>query len=172
MSGAEDPRPGEDGADGPFAGRGAFQAGLRQLFAEAERHGWNELHCMDADFMHWPLGDADVLASLSGWMRPHRRLTLLACGYDALARRHPRWVAWRRVWSHAVVCRQVEADIAASDVPTLFVAPHGRMLQLLEQLHWRGRISSARPDIARASDTFDAILQRSAEAFSPTTLGL
>ena len=106
---------------------------LRGLLDEAARSGWNELHCMDADFAHWPLGEAEVLASLSAWVRPHRRLTLLACGYDKLARRHPRWVAWRRLWSHAVVCRQIEAEIAAADVPTLFIAPGGRMLRLLER---------------------------------------
>ncbi len=168
----QDPGPHDAGGDGPFAGRIAFQQRVRGLLAEAARSGWNELHCMDADFAHWPLGEAEVLASLSAWVRPHRRLTLLACGYDELARRHPRWVAWRRLWSHAVVCRQIEAEIAAADVPTLFVAPGGRMLRLLEGVHWRGTTSSAATDIARASDAFDAISQRSAEAFGPTTLGL
>lgn len=172
---AVDPvREGSDGdvVDGRFAGRIAFQDRLRSLLDEAARCGWSELFWIDADFADWPLGEPDVLASLTAWVRPHRRLTLLACGYDTLARRHPRWVAWHRVWSHAVVCRQIEPDIAASDVPTYFIVPAVRMLHLLDQVHWRGTVSAARTGIARAMGEFDAISQRSTEAFGPTTLGL
>lgn len=157
--------------DAPFAGRPAFRDAVRRLLAEAAQSGWRELSWCDPDFADWPLDDAAVLASLSTWLRPHRRLTVVGAGYDDIVRRHPRWVAWRRLWSHGVVCRQADDDIAA-DLPTLLVAPSGRALRLLDQASHRGFVTSAKPDVAQLQNDFVAVSRRSVDAFGATMLGL
>lgn len=155
----------------PFAGRTAFHDAVRRLLADAARLGWRELCWCDPDFADWPLDDAAVLASLSAWLRPYRRLTVVAAGYDDIVRRHPRWVAWRRLWSHSVVCRQADDDIAA-DLPTLLVAPGAAALRLLDRARHRGTVSTAGPDVAQTKIEFVSFLRHSADAFGATTLGL
>jgi hypothetical protein len=153
-------------------GRAAFHAALRRVLAEAADKGWRELSFCDPDFSDWPLDDESVLAGLSTWLRPHCRLTLLASHYDELARRHPRWTAWRRVWSHAVACRQIADEVPAGDVVTLLLVPGQCVIRLLDRVRYRGVVSVAQTDIARARLEFDALLQHSTDAFGPTTLGL
>jgi hypothetical protein len=158
--------------DETIDGRAAFHDAVRRVLAEAARNGWRELYFCDRDFAGWPLDDAGVLANLSAWLRPHRRLALLASHYDELARRHPRWVAWRRARSHAVACRQADAEIPAADIPTLLFAPDKCVVHLFDPMRCRGVISTAGIDVASARSAFDAISQRSTDAFGPTTLGL
>lgn len=155
-----------------FAGRSAFHDALRRLLAEAARRGTRELLGSDGDFADWPLDDAGVLAALAAWVRPQRRLVLLASHYDEVPRRFPRWVAWRRVWAHAVACRQADAEIPADDVPVLLIAPGIGAVRLLDRVRHRGVASTAAVDVVRARSDFDAVSQRSSEAFGATTLGL
>ncbi len=158
--------------DAPIDGPVGFRAAVRRVLAEAAARGWRELRWCDADFAEWPLDDAAVLADLAAWLRPPRRLVLLASNYDQVARRHPRWTAWRRVWSHAVSCRQTADEVPAADVPTLLVASDACVLRLSDRLRCRGVVSTLPTDVAGARIEFDALLQHSGEAFGPTTLGI
>ena len=151
--------------------RGEFHDALKQALAEIAAIGCREVFFSDADFTDWPLSDAAVIDSLTEWARGHRRLTLLAQQFDELARRHGRWVEWRRRWSHRVDCR-VNCELEASKLPTLLLAPGLVVVRLVDKQHYRGSVSREAADLLQNRETLDAVLQRSEESFPVTTLGL
>lgn len=125
----------------------------------------------DPDFADWPLDDPALIAALAAWLeRPGRELTMLACGFDELVRRHPRFVAWRRYQAHRVLGREVAID--ASQMPTLFVAPAPHALELLDRLRWRGVKIDDADDWRQRRELVDALMQQSLPSFAATTLGL
>ena len=102
-------------------GRSAFTAALHQALSQAARERARELCFVDPDFEAWPLDDPLVLSALTAWARlPKRQLLLIACRFDDLPRRCPRFTAWRRDWAHVIECRATE--IETSQVPTLLLA--------------------------------------------------
>lgn len=154
-----------------IAGRREFHDAVRAAFAEAAERGWQELWLCDPDFAEWPLGEPGVVECLSRWAGGQRRLTVFALHYDEVVRRHARWVQWRRTWAHLVRCRALH-ERQADDVPALLHAPGAVTLRLLDRVHWRGTVSRLPADDMQARELFDAISQRSVEAFPATTLGL
>lgn len=154
-----------------FDSRAEFQAALRDALEQAAVAGCKEMIWCDPDFSDWPIGERDCIERLSRWAMSHRRLVVLAARFDAIERQHPRFVTWRRAWSHVVHCRQVdEADVAA--MPSLLLAPGLFALKLHDPLRFRGRIGWSRPEEVRDRDEVDAFLQRSHESFPVTRLGL
>ena len=91
---------------GPFAGRDGFQTILRDALGQAEAQGWQSLWLSDPDFDDWPLGERAVCEALNAWAGTGRQLWLLAGRFDRLGQRHPRFVTFRRQWSHLIECRQ------------------------------------------------------------------
>jgi hypothetical protein len=91
--------------EGRFSGRTEFGDLIRRAFLAAATQGWREIMICDTGFEDWPLGERAVTDALGDWSRTGRRLTMLARSYDALVRKHPRFVTWRRTWSHIVECR-------------------------------------------------------------------
>jgi hypothetical protein len=153
------------------AGRDDFHAAVRATLAEAAAEGWRGLWLCDPDFADWPLGEAGVIESLTQWAGAERRLTLLALHYDEIARRHPRWVLWRRLWAHRVRCRALP-ELQPDDVPVMLHAAGALTLRLLDPSRFRGTISRQASEGVRARGLIDAISQRSIEAFPASTLGL
>jgi hypothetical protein len=151
--------------------RNEFHAALRNAFDEIATKGCREVWISDADFADWPLGDAQVIESLTRWAQNHRRLTVLAQHFDEVVRRHARWIEWRRQWSHIVECR-ANTELEAAQVPTMLLAPGVLVLRLVDNVHHRGSLSHDAADMVRSRDALDAVLQRSAETFPVTTLGL
>ena len=151
--------------------RGEFHAALRLAFTEAASVGCRELWLCDADFADWPLGERVVIEHLAQWAASRRRLTLLARGFDEVARRHPRWVTWRRGWSHIVTCR-TNTELEADAFPTILLAPGALSVRLSDVVHPRGRLSRDLADEIRCKEQIDAVLQRSEEAFPASTAGL
>ena len=151
--------------------RAEFHAALRQAFAEAAAAGSRDLWLADNDFADWPLGERDVIERLSEWAASNRWLTLVANSFDEVARRHPRWVTWRRQWSHVVSCR-ANTELEAGEVPMLLIASGTVTVRLSDPLHYRGRISHDRAEELRCKELIDAVLQRSEEAFPATSTGL
>ena len=151
--------------------RGEFHDALRQGFADIAANGCREVLLSDADFVDWPLGEPGVLESLTQWAAGHRKLTLLANQFDEMARRHARFVEWRRHWSHVVECR-ANTELEADKVPTLLLAPGLVVVRLVDRLRYRGSVSLAVSDLVQSRELFDAVLQRSEETFPVTTLGL
>jgi len=159
-----------------FAGRGEFQRVLQETLAWAAEQGCRELHAWDASFVDWPLSDAQVLASLASWARAGRQLHLLALQYDDIARRHPRFVRWRRDYAHCVTARAVEPELRLEAAPESLLLAVGTAgvvtVRLFDRHLWRGEVSAEAGDRLRSLEWFDAAAQRSSEAFAPTTLGL
>jgi hypothetical protein len=151
--------------------RAEFLAALRLAFSEIARGSSREVFLCDEDFSDWPLGDRDVIDQLAQWALSSRKLTLVARHFDEVARRHPRWVAWRRDWSHIVTCR-TNTETATGEFPTVLLAAGTISVRLADSLHHRGRLARGKADELRCREQIDAILQRSEEAFPATTTGL
>lgn len=162
---------------GIFTGRENFVAALREGLVLAEQQGSRELCWLDADFVHWPLSEPAVLDLLTAWARSHRRLHILAPQFESLQQRHPRFVQWRRNWSHVITAGAFEPELlSGSDLAALMLAPGAACVRLFDAEHWRGAISApiagARGDELVSRQWFDAIEQRSTESFAASTLGL
>jgi len=158
-------------SDSLITSRSEFHAALRSALAEAAAVGCRELWLCDADFADWPLGERQLVDSLSQWAGSHRRLTLIARSFDEVARRHARWNEWRRQWSHIVHCRS-NAELESGQMPSVLLASELLSVSLVDPLHYRGRFSHDAADGIRCRELIDAVLQRSEEAYPVTTTGL
>jgi hypothetical protein len=109
---------------------------------------------------------------LTAWLRlPQRRLALLAASFDEVPRRHPRFVAWRARWAHAVEgFAPPESD--AADLPCVLVDDTAVGVQLIDRVHWRGRAERDPRSARLLRDSIDAVLQRSEASFSVNRVGL
>ena len=162
-----DPDPDPDRIDS----RAGFHAAVRAAFDVAATQGCREIWLVDRDFADWPLGEIEVVDHLRRWAHPHRKLTLLASHFDMLARRHPRWVAFRRTWGHVVECRS-NTELEPAKMPTLMLAAPLLLLRLADPLRHRGSVSRDPATLLSARETVDAVLQRSEHAFPSTILGV
>lgn len=157
--------------EGRFDGPAAFAELVRQALAKAAQAGWRELALCDASFFDWPLGERAVVDSLSAWARPGRKLTMLAKDYDAVMRRHPRFVTWRTRWSHLVECR-ASARADSLEIPSMLVGG-GWVLQRLDPLRSVG-IAGTEPErrVVAAETLREWMERKSSPAFAASTLGL
>ena len=157
--------------NGLITSRSDFHEALRFAFKEAATSGSREIWLCDDDFADWPLGERAMVEHLQAWALSSRRLTLVARSFDEVARRHARWVEWRRNWSHIVTCR-TNTELATGEFPTLLIALGTVSVRLIDAVHHRGRLSHEKADELRCKEALDAVLQRSEEAFPATTTGL
>lgn len=127
----------------------------------------------DPDFAQWPLGERAIVEVLQQGVLAHPRtsLTLLAARFEAFARQHPRWLAWRQGWSHRVRCLQAN-DEDAPQLRPMLLWPGRLGLRLLDPLTGRGVWSTDPATLHVWQADFDVISQRSTEAMPSTTLGL
>lgn len=151
--------------------RGSFHDAVRGAFAEAALVGCREILLIDDDFADWPIGEREVIDDLTHWVQAHRSFTVVARSFDEIARRHARWVTWRRQFAHVVHCR-TNNDLEAGQMPTILLAPGLLSVRLFDRVHYRGIASRETADAVQWREAIDAVLQRSAEAFPATTLGL
>lgn len=107
---------------GRFSGREAFMQLVRDGLATAARDGWSEIIVSDSNFYDWPLGELAVIESLQQWAHSGRRFTMLACTFDEVIRRHPRFVRWRGTWDHIISCRR-SPSADPLDLPSAFWSP-------------------------------------------------
>lgn len=155
---------------GRFEGRLAFQQAVREGLAAAAREGWRELILSDASFEDWPLGERETEALLQAWAQGGRRLVLLARHYDEVARRHARFVAWRRQWDHVIEARTCRgAD--PLDLPSAFWSP-AWCLHRLDPERSTGVAGSEPQRRLALREQLDAWLHKSAPGFAASTLGL
>lgn len=171
---SDDELPGARGAglaEGPFIGRDTFRELVRTALGEAVHRGWRELVLADADFADWPLGERAVIEALTAWvLSGGQRLTLLARRYDSVVRSQPRFVAWRRQWSHKIEARGLPG-VDAQDVPSILWTP-AWVLQRQDVLRSRG-FAGSEPERRRLlRELLDGWLARSTTAFPADTLGL
>ena len=155
----------------PITSRAEFVDAVGAAFAIAAHEGAREILLVDADFADWPLNEREVIESLAGWVDSRRSLLLFGHSFDEIARRHPRFVEWRRQWAHAVRCRS-DPELEAAQLPTLVLVPGVTCVRLVDRVRHRGTASNRAVDMAECQEAVDALLQRSVEAFPVTTLGL
>lgn len=146
-----------------------FHEALRGGFSEAAHKACPEIWLCDADFAEWPLGSRELIGILDEWVASRRRLVLIASDFEEFARRHARFVEWRKPWSHVVECH---ANPEAAEIPTIMLAPGFFALELFDKLRYRGSLSHEAGDAVRCRELIDAVLQRSMPAFPVTTAGL
>jgi len=151
--------------------RSEFHTALREALAEAAQLGSPEIWLCDNDFGDWPLGERAVIANFEQWALSRRKLVLVARHFDEVVRRHPRWVEWRRTWSHIVSCR-ANTEIETGGFPCILLATDRVSVHLSNPEHYRGRMSHDKADEIRCKELIDAVLQRSEETFPATTTGL
>lgn len=126
----------------------------------------------DRDFTGWPLDEPAFIDTLAGWLRrPMRRLQLLACDYEVLARAHPRFAAWRVDWLHAIECRAPDPADRAT-LPTLLLDDGPVLLELLERDPPHGRAARDAQATWRARDRIGPVWQRAEAAWPARPLGL
>ena len=154
-----------------ISSRREFHDALRSAFAEAAAVGCREMWLCDVDFTDWPLNEVAVIENLTQWAEAHRKLTMLAQTFDEIPRRHARWVAWRRTWSHIVECRS-NNELEAGQMPTMLLAPGLFTIRLVDPVRYRGSVSRNAADAVQGRELIDAVMQRSEEAFPVTSLGL
>jgi hypothetical protein len=154
-----------------IASRDDFHRAVQSALAQAAEAGSREIVMSDPTFADWPLNDRETIESLSQWIDSRCTLTLMAHGFDELARRQLRFVAWRQQWSHVVRCRS-DPELGAEQIPTMLLVPGQVVLRLLDRVHFRGTLARRAVDLTEARESIDALLQRSEEAFPVTTLGL
>lgn len=166
------PGPGALPPPPPVTSRGEFEAALRWGLTAAAAGAARRLHWLDPDFATWPLDDGALIADLTAWLRrPQRRLVMLARDYEAMPRLHPRFVAWRRDWVHAIDTLALPQDVQL-ELPTLLVDDGPVSVHLIDAVHWRGRASLDERAATLWRETVDALLQRSEPAFPAHHLGL
>ncbi|KQP22609.1 hypothetical protein [Pseudorhodoferax sp. Leaf267] len=155
---------------GRFAGREAFQQGIRNALHVAAVEGWREIVVSDPGFEDWPLGERSVCADLQAWARPGRSFVMLACRYDEVVRRHARFVTWRTTWSHLVDARACRAA-DAQELPSAMIGP-GWAMRRLDTVHSAG-VAGHEPDRrVHIRESVAEWLRQSAPAFPSSVLGL
>lgn len=152
--------------------RSAYVAALRWGFEQAIAGGARRIVCVDPDFAEWPFDDPGLQASLTAWLKqPARRLVLLAHRYGELPRSQPRFVAWRRLWAHAIEAWSPQ-DGDPVELPTLMFDDQRISVHLIDRVHWRGRAEIDARAARLWGERVDAVLQRSEPSFAANTLGL
>ncbi len=128
----------------------------------------------DPNFTHWPLGQREVVEAFQQWVLGSAReirCVVVAAHFDGFVRTHPRWVNWRKHWSHRVPCLEAPEELALS-VPTILVLHDKLALRVQESLVGRGLWTRDPAVIGEWLSEIDVISQRSHDALPPTTLGL
>ena len=154
-----------------IASRADFLDAVRAAFTRADEQGAREIILVDPTFADWPLNERTVIDSLSRWIDSRRSLIVFAHSFDDVARRHLRFVEWRRQWAHVVHCKN-DPDLEAEQVPTLLLVPGHVSVRIVDRVRYRGTVSNRPVDLTESHESVDALLQRSIEAFPVTTLGL
>ena len=152
--------------------RADFAAAIHWAVRAAAERGARQMVWVDPDFADWPLNEPALHGVLTAWLvTPRRRLLLLAEHYDALPRSHPRFVAWRRNWAHAIEPR-IQPDDESGGLPTLLIDDGAVFVQLRDRVRWRGHCALDKRQASHWREQIDALLQRSPPGFAMSQLGL
>jgi hypothetical protein len=155
---------------GRFQGRAAFEQLVRDAFRRAAEEGWPEIIISDASFEDWPLREKVVCDALHAWSKSGRRFTMLAKRYDSVLSNQPRFVSWRKSWSHIIECRQCKSADAL-DFPSALWS-RGWVMQRLDLARSTG-VSGPEPERRVAlRELLGERLRSSSPGFAATTLGL
>lgn len=157
---------------GDIHDRAGFDAAVLWALRTALARPSRRLLLVDPDFTGWPLGQVAVLTALQSWLQlPQRRLVLLADDYSEVPRQHPRFVAWRRDWAHAVQTWSLPRD-ASVVLPSLLLDDGPLCLLRLSSSPLRATAMLDAHEARRWRVQVDGFLQQSEAAFPVHTVGL
>lgn len=156
---------------GRFEGRAAFDSHVLHFLQRAAEERWPELIVADPDFADWPWGTLAATELLQQWARHGRLMTVLAYRFDALPRRHPRWMQWRTVWDHKLQCRRMLArDVSL--VPSMLWSPQW-VVERLDMERCIGVASAERASIVPQGEMLQEwIRHQSTPGLAASVLGL
>jgi hypothetical protein len=155
---------------GRFQGRIAFAQIVRDAFLRAAEEGWPEIIISDASFEDWPLREKVVVDALQAWSKTGRHFTMLAQRFDSVPRNQPRFVTWRRTWSHIIDCRRCPS-VDPLDFPSA-IWSRAWVMQRLDLARSTG-VCGQEPDRRVAlRELLNERLRSSSPGFAATTLGL
>jgi hypothetical protein len=156
--------------EGRFEGRAAFHQLVRGALLRAAEEGWAELVLADATFEDWPLREKAVADALQAWSKTGRRFTMVATRFDGVLRNQPRFVAWRKTWSHIIDCRQCRNDDPL-DFPSALWSP-AWALQRLDLARCTGMAGTEPRRRVLLRELLNERLRASTPGFPASTLGL
>lgn len=157
-----------------FASRGEFEALIRALVQHAgakDGPGVREMIWADADFADWPLGERAFVEALTQWAAQHRRLVMLACSFDWVQTNAPRFVVWRRTWSHIVECRELP-ELQPGELPGALLLGGQAVLRRLDPVRHRGVLSVDAASLTRSTEECRELMARSVPGWPAHLLGL
>lgn len=155
----------------PIRARADFLAAVPWVVQQTVALGARHITWVADSFEEWPLDDGAVLDALTPWLRlPQRRLVMLGRDFESIRGAHPRFMAWRKDWSHALEAWTPPEEMGA--LPTLVLSDGPVTLQVMDTLQWRGRVSVEGRKAHLLREQVDAYLQRSERAFPVHHLGL
>ena len=157
-------------SSGRFSGQEAFEGLVRHAFERAAADGWPEITLSDPSFEGWPLGETSTIRALQAWAKPGRRLVVLAGRFDLLIQLQPRFVAWRKTWSHLVEGR-VCSPSALAGLPSAIWSQHW-FLSRTDAQAGVGQYGADRVRLQALHEALRSKLKVSGTGFAPTTLGL
>lgn len=155
---------------GVFAGREVFRQMVRDAFSSAARDGWHEMLICDPTFEDWPLRELSVVSSLHAWAKNGRKLTMLATNFDGVARNQPRFVAFRKTWSHIIECRRCRT-LVLLDFPSA-IWSRNWVMQRVDLVRSAGVSGPEAARRVRLKEILDEKIRASILGFPATTLGL
>lgn len=158
------------GLSGRFSDQDAFAGLVRLALKRAATDGWPEIILSDASFEGWPLGETSIVHALQAWAKPGRRMVLLAGRFDLLVRQQPRFVAWRKAWSHLVDGRRCPPS-ALQGLPSAIWSRHWFLLRTDAEVG-AGQYGADRVRLQALHEALQSKLNVSGTGFAPTTLGL
>ena len=144
---------------------------VRDGLATSARDGWSEIIVRDSNFYDWPLGELAVIEALQQWAHSGRRFTMLACTFDEVIRRHPRFVRWRGTWDHIISCRR-SPSADPLDLPSAFWSP-AWVMHRLDPVRCVG-VAGFEPErrVLLRESLNEWLRSKSSPGFPSTTLGL
>ena len=157
-------------SSGRFSGQEAFEGLVRHAFERAAADGWPEITLSDPSFEGWPLGETSTIRALQAWAKPGRRLVVLAGRFDLLIQLQPRFMAWRKTWSHLVEGR-VCSPSALAGLPSAILSRNWFLLRTDAQAG-AGQYGADRVRLQALHETLRSKFKVSGTGFAPTALGL
>ena len=157
-------------SSGRFSGQEAVEGLVRHAFERAAADGWPEIILSDPSFEGWPLGETSTIRALQAWAKPGRRLVVLAGRFDLLIQLQPRFVAWRKTWSHLVEGRLCSPS-ALAGLPSAIWSQHW-FLSRTDAQAGVGQYGADRVRLQALHEALQSKLKVSIAGFAPTTLGL
>ena len=151
--------------------KSSFQAAVLWGMEQAITNRAFEIIAMDPDFSDWPWEQDEALALLTTFVKmPTRRITFVCETDRAMLQAMPKFVAWRRTWSHT--CRMMAPVGQKELVPLTFLVDSAWGIQSISSDPFKAIVRSRPTELSIFRDAVASHLKGCQEAFSQAILGI